>query len=234
MSIYNAFYQMSILEYGQPEVLASPPIGFYVAILFSGLIASLVQAFFADTIREMCEQPYVFLGCWLLSFLRFLGIVVIIAEALKVKSFIQFEDDWRWLFAATFTIGTCNDIIIAVVLCVYMRPRRSDDNSSVADFVRQVSAWGMENGLITSAVSVTLLISFLASRNTFIWFSVYNILTRLFANTLLSFLNSRPGFYELYHRNQIDVISNNHTFETVSTPRVCTTFQSLLCLNRKQ
>ena len=60
--------------------------------------------------------PICFL-CWTLATLRFVGLVVITAYALRLKAITLLITDFRWLILLATSIGGATDSVIALSLC---------------------------------------------------------------------------------------------------------------------
>jgi len=91
---------------------------------------------------------------------------------------------------AVFSIGAASDVIIALLLCYYLRRNGSGfekTNSIIAHLIR----YTVTTGLATSMLAVACLIAYFVRPNTFIFIAMHFSLGRMYTNALLATLNSR-------------------------------------------
>ncbi|KII83844.1 hypothetical protein PLICRDRAFT_443264 [Plicaturopsis crispa FD-325 SS-3] len=185
-------YASTITDFGQPQklLLRIPP-GLIVATLLNGIVGPAVQSFFACRIRRASGKSYIAAICWLLSAVRFFGCIVAAVGGIRAASLPQYIAHWRWLFIALLVVSAVNDIIIAASLCYYFMSERARALQRTAKALDRLIIWTIQTGLLTSVTTVAVLITCLAMPNNDIWLGLWIILTRLFANTLLAWLNQR-------------------------------------------
>jgi len=184
----------TIRNYGHPDTLVHAPNGVGVSILLSGLVAPVVQAYFADRLRVLSKSistRIITCTLWVFAFLRCLGAVAVASLSIKIFRLDEFEHNYRWLIATFLSVGTFSDIVICTILLQHVHPKFSHNKALVASVIDQLIAWTIRNGAVLCIISITTLVSFLAVHNAFIWHSIFAVLTRLFANFFLSSLNSR-------------------------------------------
>lgn len=72
--------------------------------LLSGFIGPLVQAIFTARVYRFSGRIFLPAVCWLVSFLRLVGSLVMGVEAITMISVVQFEDDWGWLVTTILSL----------------------------------------------------------------------------------------------------------------------------------
>lgn len=83
------------------------------------------QVYFADRIRCIAEQLWLAVLCWLLSFLRFAGTIVL-AVLFFTKSLDEFNAQYRPVAIAIWLVGALVDLLIAVSLVVNLIKKRKE------------------------------------------------------------------------------------------------------------
>ncbi|KAH7922201.1 hypothetical protein BV22DRAFT_675624 [Leucogyrophana mollusca] len=187
-TVTYGMYQVSVTEFGElsGEILDPLPAGFAWSIMISGLLAPLVQAFFAHRIYLFSQKLYLSLICWTLSFLRFLGSMVGTAFASKRTSLQAFGEKYGWLITGLLVMGAVNDTIIAGGLCYCLRYERVFRMGRTAKPVDQFVAYTLETGVLTGITALTIFICFKAMPQNLAWFSLFLFFGELFANSLLA------------------------------------------------
>ncbi|KAJ6523695.1 hypothetical protein DFH09DRAFT_1190348 [Mycena vulgaris] len=191
--IGHVLYTETIVDYGQPArlLLDRVPPSLALAALFSGIIGATVQVFFSLRIYRLSKSIYFPIFCWILSFLRLLGIIVIAVFGAGVVTLPAYEARWGWLLNAVWAINVANEWAIAVALVYLLSRERGRAHQSTTALVDKVIGWTIETGLVTSATSILTLACFVTMKNNYIWLAWYVITARVFANSLLASLNSR-------------------------------------------
>ncbi|KAJ7851103.1 hypothetical protein B0H13DRAFT_2360381 [Mycena leptocephala] len=157
LCIGHALYVCTISDYAHPErILGTPPISFTVGIVFSGVIGACVQAF------SRSESTAFQRHCISPSSPGALGVAAVDVSEVK----------WQWLLTVTWSISAANDLTVTATLVF----------SSTANAEMHIR----ETGLLTSSASVVMLACYVTMKNNFIWAGVYNVLQRLFSNSLLA------------------------------------------------
>ncbi|KAJ7044032.1 hypothetical protein C8F04DRAFT_1389444 [Mycena alexandri] len=167
----HALYTYTITAYMHPDAFVRAPVALGVAVLFAGIIRACVQGS--------------------ASFLRLLGSIVAFVMELHSTSLADYEAQWWWLFTTVWSLSVANDVTITATLVIVLRRRRPNGLQRTTALVDKVIAWTIETGMLTSAVAVVTLTSFITIRGNFIWLATFSITSRLFSNSLLASLNSR-------------------------------------------
>ncbi|CAA7270139.1 unnamed protein product [Cyclocybe aegerita] len=191
ISICHSLYSLTISHYGDPRALVRPPSTLFLAIIFSGVIGPLVQAFFAERVRVVSGQLIIPIICWTLSAVRLAMSLVAASEAFQMTTLAQYQKEWKWLLTTVLAIGAAVDIIVAAALCYHLRIQRSNSHEKTAMMIDKIIAWTIQTGLMTSLTGLVMLICFLAMPGNFVWLAFFMFLARMFSNSLLASLNAR-------------------------------------------
>ncbi|KAF9043375.1 hypothetical protein BJ165DRAFT_239503 [Panaeolus papilionaceus] len=185
-------YRATITLYGRPHLLITFPALSSVMAL-GGAITFAVQTFFALRVSRLIAKPYGYIGflCIGVSFLRFIGSVVLAVAAATSVSIAIYRVKWKWLIVTLLSSATAVDLIIAISMLYYLRTARSRALSRTTHLIDKLIGYTLRSGLLTSVSAVVLLICFLSKPLTMSWLAVYTFLAKLYSNSLLSVLNGR-------------------------------------------
>ncbi|KDR74781.1 hypothetical protein GALMADRAFT_280165 [Galerina marginata CBS 339.88] len=189
--LFYSFYFFAVVGYGNPNFLLNAPTAFNVAIGISGVISTLVQTFFADRIRVLSEKLFIPVVCWTLSLVRLGTAFLTMSEAIKTPAVIPFAVEWKWLVVLTLAVGLAVDVTIAVSLSYYLKTKNKKLNPRTSFVVDRVTRWTIETGLLTSLTALAVLICYVTMPRNFIWLGFYQVMARVYSNSLLASLNGR-------------------------------------------
>ncbi|KAH0578596.1 hypothetical protein H2248_003737 [Termitomyces sp. 'cryptogamus'] len=91
--------------------------------------------------------------------------------------------------------GMAADVFIAVFLCVNLWRRRSGLRKTNS-LVKTLMMYSINTALLTTISYMACLITYAAMNDNFVWLAIYEILPKLFLNSLLALLNSRDALSE--------------------------------------
>ncbi|KAJ7617854.1 hypothetical protein FB45DRAFT_932823 [Roridomyces roridus] len=199
----QAIYYFTIVLAGVPE-LEKPANSYALSItpVFETLITALVQGFFAYRIRVLSGRTYLSAFCWGLGLLRFIGGMGVAVEAFldvaREPDYFVLQDTYGWLITCALNIGAVLDVVICIAMCKYLKRMYSAYNFPRSDkLIDRLVSWTIQTGLITSMTSVAVVISFQTMKHNFVWLALYTFLAKLYTNSLLVSLNSRPAHREI-------------------------------------
>ncbi|KAJ7469777.1 hypothetical protein B0H11DRAFT_1194019 [Mycena galericulata] len=199
----HAIYYFTVVLAGVPE-LEKPANSYSLSLnpVFETLITALVQSFFAYRLRVLSGRRHISLVCWGLAFLRFVGGMALAAEGFldvpREPDYFVLQEHYTWLITSALGVGTVLDFLIAVLLCVYIRKLYTPYNLPKSEeLINRLITWTIQTGLITSLTSVAVLITFLTMKYNFVWLALYTSLAKMYSNSLLVSLNSRPRHREI-------------------------------------
>ncbi|KAF8148391.1 hypothetical protein B0H34DRAFT_802933 [Crassisporium funariophilum] len=207
ISICHSLYYLTINQYGNPKALIKPPHTLFLAIVFSGVIGPVVQAFFAERVRVVSGKLIIPIICWTLSAVRLGMSAAAAGEAFQMTSLSSFQKEFKWLLTTVLAVGCAVDVLVAGALCYYLNQQKSNSHERTAIMIDKIIAWTVQTGLMTSLTGLVMLIFFVAMPGNFIWLCFFMFLARMFSNSLLASLNARTilrqtNFVELQHPSQ--------------------------------
>ncbi|KAF8592613.1 hypothetical protein K439DRAFT_1625956 [Ramaria rubella] len=188
--IGQATYHYLVTNWGNPASLAFSVWTFDAHLVLLGIATVMCQSFFLRRI-------------WLFSNKSILLLILLIAICLATFAldiFMSVKDmmilsvtEFQILkpeVTALFSISAASDVVIAILLCYYLRRGGSGfekTNSIISHLVR----YTVTTGLATSMLAVACLVAYFARPNTFIFIGMHFSLGRMYTNALLATLNSR-------------------------------------------
>jgi hypothetical protein len=187
----------TITQYGEPKTLLKLPFGFDTCLFFSSGIALLAQSFFSRRVWIVTQSKVIPIICFIMASLRFIGSILLAAEAYRMVDVFKYEDQWKWLITFILVDGACVDVMVAFSLCYNLIDHRRSVSISTVRLLDQLILWTIQTGLVTSLAAVTMTICFFTMQDNFIWLGVYMFLARLFSNSLLASLNARSNLRKL-------------------------------------
>ncbi|KAJ7185692.1 hypothetical protein C8R46DRAFT_384823 [Mycena filopes] len=186
LCIGDTLYLMTVSDYGHPERLLLIPRSLATAVIFSGIVGSCVQVFFASRISGISNSLYIPCLSYILSFLRLLGSIMVCVYGFRVKTIPEFELEWAWLLNSLWSVAAGNDLLIAGTLVYWLSRRRPEGDHRTVALVDKLIAWTMETGVVTSAAGLVNLICFVTMKSNYIWIAFFVVTARLYSNSLLA------------------------------------------------
>ncbi|KAJ7732935.1 hypothetical protein DFH07DRAFT_968208 [Mycena maculata] len=193
LTICNLIYTITVTQYGEPQLLLTPPMCLDAAILLSGLIGPLEQGWFTYRLYKLTKTLTLPLLCALLSLLRFGGSVGLFVASLQSRTISDYDMHVMWLVEAVIVVGAAVDVILVVAQCYYLSFWRGG-GYQLGKLVKQLMTWTIETGALTTAGALALLLTFLTMDYNFIYLAFFVMMAKLFANSLLFSLNARERF----------------------------------------
>ncbi|KAF7317628.1 hypothetical protein MKEN_00850200 [Mycena kentingensis (nom. inval.)] len=198
--ISHMLYTLVITNFAHPERLGTLPDSLGASTVFNGIVASVVQGFFAYRIYRLSKSLLIPLLSWTLSLLFFIGNISLFVLGLESDP----AKKWAWLLDTTWSLAAANDLLIAVTLVVLLL----------------LIAGTVETGLLTSAAAILNLVCFVAMKNNLVWIAWYMITARLYSNSFLASLNSRESLRKMNDR-QLTPRTRTHTHTRSPSMQKC-------------
>ncbi|KAF8158463.1 hypothetical protein B0H34DRAFT_859227 [Crassisporium funariophilum] len=184
-------YRSLIVHFGDGEFLATADWIFATEPATTGIIASLVQCFFAWRICILTNS-------WPLSGIVVAGAMIggisAVATAFEVGRTPHFVDfrDFKAVVIAWLAAESITDVAITAIMVWFLRKHKTgfQESDLMVDRIIRIT---MQTGLITSLVAILDLIFFLTNPSGI--HLIFNFpLSKLYTNSLMSSLNSRRGW----------------------------------------
>ncbi|KAJ7141651.1 hypothetical protein C8R46DRAFT_1135466 [Mycena filopes] len=191
-------YHKTITSFGKAQELTVLDPAFNFSIAFVAVVGPVVQAFYAYRILRLSHNHVVPIICWLLSLFRFVNLLGIAIASFVVGDLIEFKARFSWLVVTSLAISAFTDVLITGTTCYFLRAQ-SESRHQFQRTKRMIDLmilWTIQTGLLTSITSVVMLICFLSMDN-LVWVAILFLVSRSFANSLLSTLNSRTAIREV-------------------------------------
>ncbi|TFK35686.1 hypothetical protein BDQ12DRAFT_687799 [Crucibulum laeve] len=189
--ISRAGYHYFITEWGNTPALmySTEELDLHTSIL--GIATILCQGFFLYRIWILSHHNlYLVLpltaGC-LTTFVLDIVIAIQVSNVPLVSSFSHFKPEGVEAIAIS-SIGAGVDVIIALVLCFYLKQGQTNHSLSL---VSRIIEYTVATGLATSTFAIGCLIAYLIRPDTFIFIAMYFSMGRMYTNALLASLNAR-------------------------------------------
>ncbi|KAJ3511727.1 hypothetical protein NLJ89_g3926 [Agrocybe chaxingu] len=205
----HAVYHYVITEFGNLAAQQFVVWSFKLQIAVNVVIVLMVQSLYTlrvwkrkpsyDAWMETPTQIVPSVGrhhskLWPILVMAFVGAGYIIGIYLAVETYRlnTFADlkGMTWVVYASFSSATSVDIAIATAIVYYLRAARtsfSGTNNRLISIMRYV----LISGFLTSACSLTALITYAAMPNTLVFLGVEFLLTKLYINSYVAMLNAR-------------------------------------------
>ncbi|KAJ6529897.1 hypothetical protein DFH09DRAFT_1327160 [Mycena vulgaris] len=210
VAISHCIYTLTVTENGRLDGIDVLPRSLDVSIIISGLIGPLeqvhifrylnstkfrqipwLQGWFAYRLYKFSKRLFLPTVCLSLSLLRVGGSIGLSTIALRGLPLPEFEAKSGWLITAILVIGVSVDFTLTLALCYHLQYWR---NGGFRRLASQITTWTIETGSITMFGGISILVTFLTVKETFVWIGCFVLLSKLFSNSLLLSLNSRARF----------------------------------------
>ncbi|EIM83211.1 uncharacterized protein STEHIDRAFT_170545 [Stereum hirsutum FP-91666 SS1] len=195
----DGLWDSLILNYGNPEMVDFIPRGIGLTVAFTAIVTFIVHLFFSWRLFKLSK------GNWflatplaLLALARLVAALVSTSEMLRVKSFSAFAHNLGWCFTLGLSISCAVDVLIVLSMCFYLRTSRTGFKT-VDHIIDMIMLYTFNNGSITCVATVLSLIFWLTMPDNLIFFGLHFTITKLYAISLLSTLNTRKSLLEWSH-----------------------------------
>ncbi|KAJ3734057.1 hypothetical protein DFJ43DRAFT_1066007 [Lentinula guzmanii] len=192
--IVHAIYFYSVIHFGDAEALDGWPVSFAIAVICHGIVAVLVQGFFAYRIARFTGHfCIVLVPCFGVMIFELVSDIVIGVEMATIarQSHIPFQDNWEWLILTVLCLRTTLDVLISGAFVYHLMKWRNDISENTLAVIDKLILWTIETGLVLSLISILIIICYTTIPENYTWLTLYVILPRVFSNTMLANLNSR-------------------------------------------
>ncbi|KAJ3882064.1 hypothetical protein F5051DRAFT_62585 [Lentinula edodes] len=188
--LYAAVYNYTVTNQGNPLALAKLDPNLIIELIFSGMIAFLVQHFY-------CYRIYALSKSWLLSgfvSLTSLGslvtlyyfIGVVLSQYTELAQLALLDN----VSIVTNVLGIVSDFAITFLM-IFLLQRSKTGFKNTTDVLNRLIVFTFNTGIPTSLCSIVTLILLEGVPGTFIYIFVYVSMGRFYTNCLLVTLNSR-------------------------------------------
>ncbi|KAJ7638175.1 hypothetical protein FB45DRAFT_396934 [Roridomyces roridus] len=184
MVVWHGIFTLTVTFYGETSHIAQPPRTIWLSLLFSSLIVTIVQIFFANRIRVFSHRWIVSIICWLLAIIDLGTSLAMLVILMERKHIDVLQVQYRWLMAVSLGLSSFVDVCIAVSLCVLLVRMRTGTHRKTKRLTDKLIKWSIESTIVKSGAGLLQLILFM-TRGDLTWVFFYLIKATLFSNSML-------------------------------------------------
>ncbi|ETW86414.1 hypothetical protein HETIRDRAFT_468070 [Heterobasidion irregulare TC 32-1] len=180
-----------VLNFGDANIVDNIPITLACTVAFTAIITFIVHLFFAHRVLRLSKGNWVLTTPLIvLTFMRLVAALVSTVEMSRLQSFHNFTDKVGWVFTLGLSISSALDILIASSLCFYLHANRTGFGS-MDQVIDVIMLYTLNNGALTCITTVISMICWLTMSDNLIWLGLHFAISKLYANSLLTTLNTR-------------------------------------------
>ncbi|KAJ7497972.1 hypothetical protein B0H11DRAFT_827618 [Mycena galericulata] len=184
-------YTMSVSDFGHTISLLFTPKALNAAIILGSLIDHSVQAFFVTRVYRVTGALHVSIVLWMMvAFLQAVSFKLA-QESIRVDSIVLVGQKASWLLSALFFGDASLDVVMATVLCYYLKKQSRTAFKTTAALLNRLVRYTIQTGLATSFVAIGAALSFQFAPKEYIWTAFLICMPGSFTIALLANLNSR-------------------------------------------
>jgi len=189
---WHFFYHYVIEDWGKTLALVTEPIVWTLAVqvVIGAVVGTVVRGCFAMRVWRFSGRNVWVTAAIVISTLAQLGFSFWFTIAgLRLPSLADLDDVFMVAIVA-IGLGVLTDLLTAAAISWYLRKLKTGYKRSDT-LVNKLIGYSINTGLLTSAFSIACLVTYGLMPQTFIYISLYFILSKLYANSLLATLNTR-------------------------------------------
>ncbi|KAI0776575.1 hypothetical protein BD413DRAFT_610196 [Trametes elegans] len=179
---WHAIYHYLITNFGNHNVLADSVWSFNVTIILTTVITVIVHCFFARRIWILSDGNW-FLTVLIvvLSLVRLVFGCYVSIEIFILKNLSTLPFKLSPYVGTALGAGTLADFIVSGCLVYYLRRSRTGFRGT-DNLVDRIISWTVNNGLLTSIVGMTVIITFSVMPDNMIFLGVHLLLSKRTSN----------------------------------------------------
>ncbi|KAJ7618388.1 hypothetical protein FB45DRAFT_1033593 [Roridomyces roridus] len=143
MVVWHGIFTLTVTFYGETSHIAQPPRTIWLSLLFSSLIVTIVQIFFANRIRVFSRRWIVSIICWLLAIIDLGTSLAMLVILMERKHIDVLQVQYRWLTAVSLGLSSFVDVCIAVSLCVLLVRMRTGTHRKTKRLTDKLIKWSI-------------------------------------------------------------------------------------------
>jgi len=173
-----------------------------VELSLSMLISGIAESYLSFRVWQLSSRKYILSTILLFLALTHFGTGEASAiQFLKLKHFANFGSVKVLSILRLSSAALC-DTSITIALCYFLHQKRTGFQQTDA-IIDHLIIFAINSGLITSVASIACLITYLVIPRTWLYLALCFLISRLYANTFLSSLNSRQILLDMDHEKCI-------------------------------
>ncbi|KAI0762404.1 hypothetical protein C8Q74DRAFT_149267 [Fomes fomentarius] len=166
-----------------------------VTVALTALTTFIVHCFFSHRIHTLSHRKwYITAPLVTLALVRLIST----AEMIRLESFSQFVERFNYVFTLGLSASAGLDVLITVILCYYLRQRRSG-LAKMDRIIDTLTLYTVENGMLTCITTTVSLICWVRMPHNLIFLGLHLAISKLYATSFMASLNARKS---LTHRSE--------------------------------
>ncbi|KAK7054814.1 hypothetical protein VNI00_003277 [Paramarasmius palmivorus] len=212
--ILHAMYHYLVQGWGNLESLRHVTATLYQDVTINGITGALVQAFFVYRIWIFSKgniPMMILLSAMVITLLSeysssappaYFSFFTLGSDKSNIPRF----EEMGGLLGLNLAINSLTavvDVSLTVAVCYYLSRSRTGFAASET-MLNKIIVLAINTGAITSVWTILILIAYLSLRGYYVYFGMYLVIGRLYANSLLATLNSRQRMRSTSDAAQVD------------------------------
>lgn len=189
--VMASMWNYLIQHFGDETYIDFIPWTIAASIAVTALTTFLVHCFLAQRIYILLQYSWKIAGpIMILAATRLVAAVVTTAEMARDMQFSTFTAHFLWLFTLGLALSSVVDLMITMILCYYLCNNRKGTVSMVS-VVDSLILYTFETGALTCFATIISMVFWVAMPSNRVFLSLHFVISKLYANSLLSTLNMR-------------------------------------------
>ncbi|KAF8715644.1 hypothetical protein AX14_012524 [Amanita brunnescens Koide BX004] len=209
-----------IVHFGAMDRAQALPWPLALTIVDTAVLTIIVHCFFIYRIHILTNHNYLIsMPLSLLALSRLVFACLATYQMITLKLLHAFVRRYRWTFTGDLLISAVMDVIITISLCYLLRRSQKSLPSSLGLVLDSLILYTFETGALTCIATLTVLIYWLAIPTNLVFMSLYFVIIKLYANSLLATLNTRRDLQKVNtsHGTQVEAgTRQNHQMTEIS------------------
>ncbi|CAL1712680.1 unnamed protein product [Somion occarium] len=207
---------LAVLAIVNPSSLGVIDWGVPVSIVLDLIIETATEGFYIHRLWTYSKNIYLTAGVLVLLASRIAGLIYeTIGTEVPTWAIFESRNSLRAVFIFTMSASILLDGILAAGMVYYLRRGRKEAQiKRTRDIVRWLMVYAVNTGGTLVAMTIVVLVTYLAVPGSLMFAGMFNILTKLYANSLFGALNSK---HNLREKMKNPVILGSGEFESAAS-----------------
>ncbi|KAH9924326.1 uncharacterized protein BXZ73DRAFT_103617 [Epithele typhae] len=213
-------YYYLILNYNNPPALETEVLSAQIELLLTYTVVLVVQLFFITRMWHL--RPH---WWWIPAIL---GVLAVASWVMIIAIFARVVHDTKWTdtdrpsvtrpLAVNWVLGMIVDVAITVVLCWYLWSDKQMVRHKTNVMLNRIIVFLVNRAAIAAIVQVLTLVTKVGLPNTLIWIAFHNILSKVYANSMLATLNARMSLRKIAMETELEQTPPPHPSRFSAAP----------------
>ncbi|KAI0341066.1 hypothetical protein BDW22DRAFT_1430236 [Trametopsis cervina] len=187
-------YHYFVSHYGQAEVLNEIAWSVGASIIVEVLIVGLTQSFYVYRIWSLSQKKHIVIAVLGSLVVMRVGVSMYAATlTLRYGTWAALQSSQLFLITANIGWVLCGlaDLMTTTTLIYYLYRGRTVALVRTRNIIRKLVHYSITTGAITVVTSMVVLITFNAKKHSLVFGGLLEVLTKLYANSVVAMLNAR-------------------------------------------